>query len=83
MMTPTPVLAPSMALADDFRTLGITYWQKLVREGVPRDEARVLACAIAKFELLDKVPTPDQQQLILRFSRFLCRAQLWHIGLLQ
>ena len=47
-------LAARMNIANDFRDRGITYWQKLVREGVPKDEARKIASAIAKFELFEK-----------------------------
>ncbi|MGD1941747.1 MAG: hypothetical protein ACFB0G_10580 [Leptolyngbyaceae cyanobacterium] len=75
-------LAARMNIASDFRVRGITYWQKLVREGVPKDEARKIASAIAKFELFDKPPSPDQKQLISRFSAFICRAQLWRSDLL-
>lgn len=75
-------LAPSMTFSHDLKDLGITYWQKLVREGAPQDEARVIAWAIARFKLFKKVPTPEQKRLIAKFSRFICRAQLWHRDLL-
>lgn len=81
-MTTLTVDAPQVPLARDFRDLGITYWQKLVREGAPKAEAQIIAGAIAKFELFRKVPTPEQKQLILKFSRFICRAQLWRSDLL-
>ena len=75
-------LAARMNIASDFRIRGITYWQKLVREGVPKDEARKIASAIAKFELFEKPPSQDQRQLISQFSAFICRAQLWRSDLL-
>ncbi|HEY9887177.1 MAG TPA: hypothetical protein V6D02_02185 [Candidatus Obscuribacterales bacterium] len=81
-MTYTPVMAPQMSLANDFRACCINNWQRLVREGVPRDEARKIAEAIARFELLEKAPSSEQKQLISQFSRFVCRAQLWHSELL-
>ncbi len=75
-------LAARMNIANDFRDRGITYWQKLVREGVPKDEARKIASASAKFELFEKPPSQDQKQLISQFSAFVCRAQLWRSDLL-
>lgn len=81
-MTSMTAIAPRLEIANDFRTLGITYWQKLVREGVPKDEARKIASAIAKFELLKRLPSPEEKQLISTFSRFVCRAQLWRSALL-
>ena len=75
-------VATPVDLSNDYRHLGIAYWQKLVREGVPRDEARAIATAIAKFDLLDRVPSAEQKQLISQFSRFVCRAQLWRSHLL-
>ncbi|WP_272061117.1 hypothetical protein [Oscillatoria sp. CS-180] len=71
-----------MNIANDFKELGTTYWQKLVREGVPKNEARTIATAIAKLELFAKQPSSEQKQLISEFSRFICRAQLWRSDLL-
>jgi hypothetical protein len=73
---------PFAQIAKDYRRLGITYWQTLVREGVPRDEARALATAIAKFDLLGRSPSPEQKRLISQFSPILCRTQLWRSNLL-
>lgn len=81
-MTSLTAYPPQTLPSHDFQALGLTYWQKLVREGTPRDEAQIIAAAIAKFELFHKLPTPEQKQLILKCSRFLCRAQLWRSDLL-
>lgn len=81
-MTSLTAIASAMPLTHDLKDLGITYWQKLIREGAPHEEARVIAWAIARFKLFRKVPTPEQKQLIAKFSRFICRAQLWHSDLL-
>ena len=75
-------VAPQPLSANDFRDLGIAYWQKLVREGTPKKDAEIIASAIAKFELFHKLPTTEQRQVILKRSRFLCRAHLWRSDLL-
>lgn len=68
--------------SDHFKQLGLTYWLKLVREGVPREEAHEIATAIAKFDLFERSPSTDQKQLISQFSALVCRAQLWRSHLL-
>lgn len=74
--------APAIDIANDYRSLSIIYWQKLVREGVPRQEAQTLAKAIVKFELFGYPPSREHKQTISRFSALLCRAQLWRSDLL-
>jgi len=74
--------APVIDIANDYRSLTIIYWQKLVREGVPKKEAQTIAKAIAKFELFAQPPSRDHKQVISRFSPLLCRAQLWRSDLL-
>ncbi|MEM1310767.1 MAG: hypothetical protein AAGF98_14965 [Cyanobacteria bacterium P01_H01_bin.153] len=74
--------APIFDIANDYRSLSIIYWQKLVREGVPKKEAQALAKAIVKFELFAQSPSQEHKQLISRFSALLCRAQLWRSDLL-
>ena len=74
--------APAINIANDYRSLSIIYWQKLVREGVPKTEAQDIAKAIVKFELFAQSPSQEHKQLISRFSALLCRAQLWRSDLL-
>lgn len=81
-MVPTALPSLHVDSAGHFKVLGITYWQKLIREGVPKDEARKIAVAIAKFDVLDRVPSSEQKQLISQFSPSVCRAQLWRSHLL-
>ncbi|MGF1457844.1 MAG: hypothetical protein ACFBSG_02340 [Leptolyngbyaceae cyanobacterium] len=76
------VTAPAIDIANDFRSLSIIYWQKLVREGVPKREAQILAKVIVKFELFAQSPTPEHKRLISQFSALLCRAQLWRSDML-
>ena len=58
------------------------YWRKLIEAGVPIDEAKLLAWAIVRFEVAQISPTPDQQQLLRQYCRFVCRAGLWRSNLL-
>ena len=81
-MTPSSLVSLKIDTVDHFKKLGVTYWQKLVREGVPRDEASEIAAAIAKFDLFKRSPSTEQKQLISQFSPFVCRAQLWRSHLL-
>ena len=78
----TAATAPAIDIANDYRSLTIIYWQKLVREGVPKKEAQMIAKAIAKFELFAQSPSQEHKQIISRFSALLCRAQLWRSDLL-
>ena len=81
-MTPALLASLEIDTADYFKQIGITYWQKLVREGVPRREACTIAAAIAKFDLFERSPSSEQKRLISQFSPLVCRAQLWRSHLL-
>lgn len=81
-MVPTAIPSLNIDIAGHFKILGITYWQKLIREGVPKEEARKIAVAIAKFDILERLPSNEQKQLISRFSPSVCRARLWRSDLL-
>ncbi|NER79673.1 MAG: hypothetical protein F6K42_08835 [Leptolyngbya sp. SIO1D8] len=81
-MTPAQLTFLESDTADYFRQTGITYWQKLIREGVPREEAGKIAAAIAKFDLFARTPSSEQKRLISQFSPLVCRAQLWRSHLL-
>lgn len=64
------------------RQVRVFYWQKLVREGVPKPEAKVIATAIANFDISHKQPPSAQRRLIAQYSAGICRAQLWRSALL-
>lgn len=81
-MSAMTATAPLIDIANDYRSLSIIYWQKLVREGVPRREAQSIAKAIVKYELFAQPPSQEHKQLISQFSALLCRAQLWRSDLL-
>jgi hypothetical protein len=78
MPRPTAIPLPT----DDFKDLGLTYWHQLVKAGTPKNEAQIIAATMAKFELFHKLPTPEQKQLLLKCSRYICRAHLWRSDLL-
>lgn len=61
----------------DVKRAGIHYWSKLVREGIPRDQARLIAAAIAKYDYAHRRPSAEQKHLITQYSALICRAQLW------
>lgn len=81
-MSTTALASLDIDMAEHFKKLGITYWLKLVREGVPREEARLIAAAIAKFDIFERSPSSEQKCLISQFSPSVCRAQLWRSHLL-
>ena len=64
------------------KKIGILYWQKLIQVGVPQLEARRIAAAIAKYDAANRIPNPDQKQLIVKYSPLICRAHLWRSDIL-
>ncbi|NJL85697.1 MAG: hypothetical protein HC886_06500 [Leptolyngbyaceae cyanobacterium SM1_1_3] len=64
------------------KQIGIAYWMKLVREGVPKSDARTIAAAIAKYDVAKRPPSSEQKALIVHYSPLICRAQLWRTSLL-
>jgi hypothetical protein len=74
--------ARSIATTLIIKQLIVTYWRRLVGSGVPIDNARRIARAIAKYDVLDTLPTQQQQQLIRHYCPILCRTGLWRAQLL-
>ena len=66
----------------EIKQMGATYWQQLMRIGIPKQEARSIAVAIAKYDVTQSQPQGAQKQLICHYSAFVCRANLWRAGLL-
>lgn len=64
------------------KKIGVCYWQKLIQIGVPRREARNIAAAIAKYDAANRIPNPEQKQLIAKYSPLICRAHLWRTDML-
>jgi hypothetical protein len=68
--------------SSEVKRLGVQYWQQLCRVGVPLTDARKMAAAIAKYDIAQRPITPDERYLIIRYSPFVCRAQLWRGNML-
>jgi hypothetical protein len=64
------------------RRLMSVYWQRLLNVGVPRDNARRIARSVAKFDVIEQLPTSQQQSLIRQYCPAVCRAGLWRAELL-
>ncbi|MEM9266059.1 MAG: hypothetical protein AAGA46_11095 [Cyanobacteria bacterium P01_F01_bin.13] len=62
--------------------VGSTYWQQLIHIGIPKQDARSIAVAIAKYDVAQCHPHAMQKQLISHYSSLVCRANLWRAGLL-
>lgn len=63
------------------KRIGSSYWQQLIQIGIPRQDARSIAVAIAKYDVTQCQPHELQKQLICHYSAFVCRAKLWRTGL--
>lgn len=70
---------PSLMIA---RQLAHVYWKRLVKAGVPIDDAVMIAIAIARFDVVSKRPRAKYRNLIGRYCPMVCRAELWRPGLL-
>lgn len=60
----------------------VVYWRRLLRAGVPVDDARRIARTVAKYDLMDILPTLAQQTLIQQYCPVVCRCGLWRADLL-
>ena len=61
----------------EIKRIGVQYWQRLCRVGIPITEARTLAAAIAKYDAAQRPLSPEERYLLIRYSPWVCRAQLW------
>ena len=82
MISATLPVAQSANCQASVRTKGILYLYKLVNEGIPFQDARVIAAAIAKYDAANRLPKPHQRELIMQYSPLICRAHLWRSELL-
>ena len=64
------------------KQIGSSYLQQLIRIGIPTQDARAIAVAIARYDIAQHHPQDLQRQLICQYSAFVCRANLWRPGLL-
>jgi hypothetical protein len=81
-MTVDNTQAPQRVRRIAIREIVPIYWRRLIEVGVPINAAKVIAWAIARYDVVHKVPEPGQQVLISQYCRFICRAQLWRSDLL-
>jgi hypothetical protein len=58
------------------------YWRKLTLAGVARDPARRIARIIARYDVIEVLPTVQQQVLLSQNCAAICRAGLWRVKLL-
>ena len=68
--------------SDELRTRVTQYCCQLIRMGIPKSDAWEVAVAIAKYDDRNRIPKPDQQQLIRQYCSSICRAKLWRADLL-
>jgi hypothetical protein len=59
-----------------------TYWRRLIEAGIPLDEARSIAKAIAHYDAGYKPLSLHQKELIMRYCAMIGRAELWRPQLL-
>ncbi|MGD1904597.1 MAG: hypothetical protein ACFB0C_01230 [Leptolyngbyaceae cyanobacterium] len=81
-MTTTATLSRRQEYNTDIKRIGLAYWQLLIKAGIPKTDARQIAAAIAKFDIVQRSPSGEQKQLISQFSPLICRAKLWRTDLL-
>lgn len=60
----------------------LQYWRRLAKAGIPKDDARRIARAIAKYDVSYTQPDNQQQQLIRYYCPIVCRCGLWRSALL-
>jgi hypothetical protein len=64
------------------KALSLVYCRKLLQVGLPWVDAKVVALAIAGFDLEQIRPTLQQQRLIGHYCTFIAQAGLWRLALL-
>jgi len=64
------------------RRLMLAYWRRLLKAGVSLDTARRLARTIAKYDVMQLLPTPQQQDILRQNCPVICRTGLWRAEML-
>ena len=64
------------------KRIGARHWRRLMRVGVPQNDAKELAIAVVRYSHLDRRPSFKQKRLIGRYCRHLCAVGLWQLELL-
>jgi hypothetical protein len=78
----TQAEAQSIAARLIVRRLMLAYWRRLLKAGVTLDNARRLARTIAKYDVMQILPTPQQQALLCQHCPAICRSRLWRAEML-
>lgn len=58
------------------------YWRQLIQVGIPAEDARAIAEAIAGYDAQQAIPNRYQKQLIGHYCTLVARARLWRLDLL-
>ncbi|MEM6253135.1 MAG: hypothetical protein AAF821_09450 [Cyanobacteria bacterium P01_D01_bin.156] len=64
------------------KRIGMRHWQRLMRVGVPQQEAKALAVALVRYSYLHCQPSFKEKRLIGRYCQHLCAVGLWRLELL-
>ncbi|MEO1522287.1 MAG: hypothetical protein AAFU78_16115 [Cyanobacteria bacterium J06633_2] len=59
------------------RDLMQSYYHILSHAGIPLDDVKPIAHAIAKFDVTDMRPSKEQRAKICQYASLICRANLW------
>lgn len=78
----SPIEADTMTQILVTKHTMLRYWHRLTKAGVPKDNARRIARAIAKYDVSQTLPTLHQRKLICQYCPIVCRCGLWRSGLL-
>lgn len=78
----TPEEARSIATTLIAKRLMLIYWQRLHRAGIPYKDSKKIARAVAKYDVMEMLPSARQQTLIGRYCPIVCRVGLWRRELL-
>lgn len=77
-----PISVPRTSKRTTLKRIGARYWKRLMRVGVPQQEAKELAIAVLRYNHLDCRPSCEEKRLIGRYCQHLCAVGLWHLELL-
>ncbi|MGB3492684.1 MAG: hypothetical protein WBA57_08140 [Elainellaceae cyanobacterium] len=59
------------------RSLSKIYLRRLQRSGIRGDDAKLIAAAIAHYDMQGTIPAPEMKTLLTKHGLLICRAALW------
>lgn len=73
----------AQTICEQLRThrLSQHYCKRLVKVGIPQEDAKWVALAIAQFDMKHVLPTSAQQSKLYQYALPLCRTNLWRSGM--